>query len=200
MTMDSMRDNITQMYRNFVEDDTWKNEIAESSQVIALATQVAKLQNDMKTTIALATASTPANGSKPATDAGPSRRGKKQPYTVKPWRLVFDGEEKEINGLKWHWCKSDHYSGGVVHNGMYATHTTEGHAKWRKEQDEKNSQKFEAQKLKRDASSPEAGAEPATKKLALSDKLRTALTTKAGLSNEMYDSIWKEANGDSEKD
>ena len=72
MTMDSMRDNITQMYRNFVEDDTWKNEIAESSQVIALATQVAKLQNDMKTTIALATASTPSNGSKPVNDAAPS--------------------------------------------------------------------------------------------------------------------------------
>ena len=48
MTMDSMRDNITQMYRNFVEDDTWKHEIAESSQVIALATQVAKLQNNIK--------------------------------------------------------------------------------------------------------------------------------------------------------
>ena len=79
---------------------------------------------------------------------------------------------------------------------MYATHKTEERAKWRKEQDEKNNQKYEAQKLKRDASRPEAGAEPATKKLALSDKLRTDLTTKARLSDKMYDSIWKEANGD----
>ena len=84
MTMDSMRNNITQMYRNFVEDDTWKNEISESSQVIALATQVAKLQNDMKTTIALATVLASSNGSTLANDAAPSRQGKKQPYTVKP--------------------------------------------------------------------------------------------------------------------
>ena len=109
----------------------------------------------------------------------------KEPYTVKPWRHVFDEEEKEINGLKWHWCKGDHYSGGVTHDGMYTTHKTDGHDKWRKEQDEKNAQKYEAQKLKRAGSPPVAGAKPETKKLALSDKLHTALTTKAGLSNEM---------------
>ena len=80
---------------------------------------------------------------------------------------------------------------------MYATHKTDGHGKWRKEQDEKNALKYKAQKLKRVGSPPAAGAKPATKKLAFSDKLRTALTTNAGLSNKMYDSIWKEANGDS---
>ena len=80
---------------------------------------------------------------------------------------------------------------------MYATHTTKGHAKWRKEQDEKNALKYEAHKLKRAGSPPAAGAEPETKKLALPNKLRTALTFKAGLSNKMYNSIWKEANRDS---
>ena len=36
------------------------------------------------------------------------------------------------------------------------------------------------------------------KKLALNDKLRTALTTHAGLSSKAYNGIWEEANRDSE--
>ena len=194
LTIDYLRDNITQMYVNFEDDETWKHEIAESSQVIALATQMQKLQNDMKSTIALATAASAAKSSTPNNDAAPNHRGKRQPYTVKEWRLKFDGEEKEVDGKTWYWCKSDHYSGGKVHNGMYATHKTCDHDKWRKEQDERNAQKYSG---KRTGTPSASDSEPAAKKLALSDKLRTALTTKAGLSNEMYDSIWNEANGDS---
>ena len=76
---------------------------------------------------------------------------------------------------------------------MYAPHKTCDHDKWRKEQDKRNAQKY-AGKRTETPSTPEF--EPAAKKLALSDKLRTALTTKAGLSNKMYDSIWNETNGD----
>ena len=60
LTTQYLRHNITQMYVNFEDDDTWKHEIAESSQVIALATQMKKLENDMKSTIALATAASSA--------------------------------------------------------------------------------------------------------------------------------------------
>ena len=38
LTTQYLRDNITQMYVNFENDDTWKHEIVEPSQVIALAT------------------------------------------------------------------------------------------------------------------------------------------------------------------
>ena len=149
----------------------------------------------MKSTIALATAASTAKSGTPNNDAAPNHQGKRQPYTVKEWRLKFDGDEKEVDGKPWYWFKGNHYSGGKVHSGMYATHKTCDHDKWRKEQDKRNTQKY-AGKRTETPSAPES--EPAAKKLALSDKLRTALTTKAGLSNEMYDSIWNEANGDSE--
>ena len=112
LTIDYLRDNITQMYVNFEDDETWKHEIAESSQVIALATQMQKLQNDMKSTIALATAASAAKSGTSNNDAAPSHRGKRQPYTVKEWRLKFVGEGKEFNGKTCYWCKGDHYSGG----------------------------------------------------------------------------------------
>ena len=76
---------------------------------------------------------------------------------------------------------------------IYATHKTCEHDTWRKEQDKRNV-KRSAGKRTGTPSAPDT--EPAAKKLTLSDKLCTALTTKAGLSNEMYDSIRKEANGD----
>ena len=99
-----------------------------------------------------------------------------------------------MDGKKWHWCKGDFYSGGVKHNGMYATFKTCEHDTWRKEQDERNAQKYSG---KHTGTPSTTNTESTAKKLALSDKLHTALTTKAGLSNEMYDSIWKEANRDS---
>ena len=82
------------MYVNFEDDKTWKHEIAESSQVIALATQMKQLQNDMKSTIALATAASTAKSGTPSNDTASNHQGKRQPYTVKEWRLKFDGEEK----------------------------------------------------------------------------------------------------------
>ena len=101
-----------------------------------------------------------------------------------------------MDDKKWHWCKGDHYSGGVKHNGKYATHKTCEHDTWRKEQDDRNAEKMAKRLAGKRTGTPSAPkTEPAAKKLALSDKLRTALTTKAGLSNKMYDSIWNEANG-----
>ena len=72
LTTQYLRDNITQIYVNFEDDDTWKHEIAESSQVIALATQMKKLENDTKSTVPLSTAVSSAKGGAPTDDATPS--------------------------------------------------------------------------------------------------------------------------------
>ena len=69
---------------------------------------------------------------------------------------------------------------------MYATHKTCEHDTWRKEQDERNAQKYSG---KRTGTPFASDTEPAAKKLALSNNLRNTLTTKVGLPNEMYDSI-----------
>ena len=74
LTTQYLRNNITQMYVNFEDDDTWKHEIAELSQVIVLATQIKKLENDMKSTIALATAASLANSGTPKDDAAPTHQ------------------------------------------------------------------------------------------------------------------------------
>ena len=94
LTTQYLHDNITQIYLNFEDDDTCKHEIAESSQVIALATQMRKLENNMKSTIALATTASLAKSGAPKDDVAPNHRGKRQPYTVLPWCLVFKGDEK----------------------------------------------------------------------------------------------------------
>ena len=43
------------MYVNFEADDTWKQELAEVSQIIVLTTLVQQLSTKLETTIALAT-------------------------------------------------------------------------------------------------------------------------------------------------
>ena len=96
LTTQYMRNNINQMYVNFEEDETWKHEIEESSQVIALATQMKKLENDMKNTFTLATTASSAKSGAPKDDTVPNHCGKRHPYTVKPWRLVFEGDDKEV--------------------------------------------------------------------------------------------------------
>lgn len=52
---DTLRARITQMYINFEADGTWARELAEVSQIIALATQVKELSSKLNDTVALAT-------------------------------------------------------------------------------------------------------------------------------------------------
>ena len=82
---------------------------------------------------------------------------------------------------------------------MYAKHDNAGHDAWRKNIDDKRD------KAKATAStgtssttaSTTASAKANNKKLALSESLRTALCTQAGLSANAADRIWKEAYRDS---
>ena len=41
-----------------------------------------------------------------------------------------------MDGRDYHWCTKDNWSGGEVHNGMYAQHKECGHDAWRKEIDD----------------------------------------------------------------
>ena len=70
-----------------------------------------KLQNNMKSTIMLATVASSTNSDDQMDDATSSHQGKRQPYIIKLWRVLFEQEEKEVNGTKWHWCKGIHYCG-----------------------------------------------------------------------------------------
>ena len=89
----------------------------------------------------------------------------------------------------------------VKYNGMYCKHDTAGHDAWRKNHDETKARNLgdqykptndsgtSAKELEKDEAQP--------KKLALSERLRTALTTHTGLSSEAYNRIMEEAHRDS---
>ena len=53
-----------------------------------------------------------------------NRNNRNTPYMVAAWRLEKKGEYQTKDGIEWHFCTKDQYSGGVVHNGMYAIHKT----------------------------------------------------------------------------
>ena len=196
---DRIRHLTTQMYINFENDGTWKAELAESSQIIALSTKIDQLENRLTNTIALATygpATTP-SGPSPGNGFTPKTGQVKKPYTVKPWRLECKGETC-INGSNtWFWCKGDHYSNATKYNGMYCTHKTEDHDAWRKALDDEKAKKNGDKKVSFAPATGEAPTEPAQKRLALSEKLRTALTTQCSLTPEAYSQIWEDACRDS---
>ena len=77
-----------------------------------------------------------------------------------------------------------------------------GHDAWRKNHNETKARNS-ADQYKPTNDSGTSDKEPEKneaqpKKLALSERLRTALTTHAGLSSEAYNRIWEAANRDSE--
>ena len=137
--------------------------------------------------------------------------GTKTMYTVKPWRLEYNGESFKVNGEIWHFCRKDHWSNGTKYNGMYCKHTTEGHDEWRRDFDAGKAAKgksnnhqspivevVEPPKVdgsivpdkKQDGSTlPEQNK----KKLALSDNIQAALATQVGMTPDHWKSVWDEA-------
>ena len=174
------------MYVNFEADDNWKQELAEVSQIIALTTQVQQLSTKLETTIALAT--TDNESGKAGSDIRRTNNNKK--YTVAPWGLVKKGDTIKCDkGHTWHWCTEENYSGGAAHKGMYATHPPGKHAEWRAEIDRKRATPGGAASTTSSDPSQTVVNDDIKKKLALSEKLCTALNDQAGLSQEAFTRI-----------
>ena len=115
---------------------------------------------------------------------------------MKPWRLEYKGEKVEVGGRIWNFCRGDHWSGGIKHNGMYCRHKTEEHDAWRKEMDaekQKNGYSSEVKVIegpKTDetpSASKEETLKPAeTLKLGLSESLQAALGTNVGITPDHW--------------
>ena len=58
-------------------------------------------------------------------------------HTLTPWRLTYTDRTVQKNSQTYHWCTKDHWSGGIVYNGMYSLHTTEEYDKWCAKEDKK---------------------------------------------------------------
>jgi hypothetical protein len=122
---------IIKTYNNMSENRTWKREIGEKDQIIALSTKVAelqaKLENQDKRVVALATQAKKEPASDLASEGSDARRSKKELYTVAAWRLTKKEDKVCMHGKDYFWCTDDHWSGGIKHNGMYADHKTCDH-------------------------------------------------------------------------
>ena len=140
-------------------------------------------------------------GKPPVDPANPqtgNHNNRNTPYTVSSWRLEKKGESQTKYGIEWHWCTKDHYSGGVVHNGMLARHNTCEHDAWQQDFDEKkaNGKKYNANPRATPSTAPNADA----KKFGFSESLRTVMCTQAGLSSEVADYLWSDACRESGND
>ena len=181
----------TQIYSNLVEDGTWKKEFTDTDQIVALTTLVSQMKFSIaKNNIALTTQTDkpPVDSANPRTR---NRKNRNTPYTFASWRLDKKGESQTKDGIEWHWCTKDHYSGGIVHTGMYARHKTYENDAWQKYFDEKkaNGNIYKANPSTTPSTAPNADA----KKLVLSESLLIEMCTQAGLSSEVSDRLWSDA-------
>jgi hypothetical protein len=104
---------IIKTYNNMFKDGTWKQEIGEKDQIIALTTKLTEMQAKFKQQVAsFATQATnnKENTPAPKSDAE-SCCSKKAPYTVAAWHLVK--KKVTVNCKDYFWCTGNHYSGVV---------------------------------------------------------------------------------------
>jgi hypothetical protein len=174
------------------KDGTWKGEIGEKDQIIALTTKVAELQTKLEKQI-VSFATQAKKEITPVIDVNnKTRRGKKDgPNTVPAWRLIKKKDTVVVNRKTYHWCIGEHYSGGTKHNGMYADHKLCDHEAWQARIGMERNACFNGRKPVKAPKSEEAP----TQKLGLNDKLHNAFCTQAGHSAEAIDRIWEDAQG-----
>ncbi len=185
---------IIKTYNNMFEDGTWKQEIGEKDQIIALTTKLTEMQAKFEQQVAsFATQATNnrENNPAPKSDAR-SCCSKKAPYIVASWRLVKKEDKVTVNGKDCFWCTGDHYSGGEKYNGMYADHKSADHDMCRKTIDDHRATCTSVKSLN---DSPAPATPAIAQKLTLNDKLWNAFCTQAGLSAEAVDCIWEHAQG-----
>jgi hypothetical protein len=183
-----------------LEDGTWKQELGEKDQIIALSTKLTEMQAKFDQQIASFTSQTKdEKGAAAASTSNSNSNGnclsKQDPYFVAVWRLIKKEDMVTVNGKDYHWCTGDHYSGVEKHNGMYADHKSSKHDAWRKNMDDRLAARGSGNKPSNEAPTPIAAAPPKKQKLALNDKLWNAFCTQAGLSAEAINCIREDAQG-----
>jgi hypothetical protein len=181
------------------ENGTWKRELGERDQIIALTTKLTELQakfdQQVSSFATQQSAHNKENSSSKTLDNG-SRCSKRAPYTVAAWQLIKKEDKVTVNGKDYFWCTGNHFSGGEKHNGMYADHKTCDHDAWRKNPDagRANLKSGKAPSDSQAATTPTPD-KASEKKLTLNNKLRNAFCIQAGLSAEAVDCIWADAQG-----
>lgn len=190
-------DEATLMYVNLLNSNQWKVDHSASDQIIALTSQLKVLESKLEAKTSSA---------QPATNAGRGQSG------FEMWRLtkVENNEEHNKvfrNGRTYYWCNDGHSFDGTK-CGMYVYHKPGAeHVAWQKKKTENQQRKNERRaKYEKDRSAGDdqkstpphpaaagTAADASTKKLSLSQHLKSALVTHAGLSDDQFQTIWEDA-------
>jgi hypothetical protein len=162
----------TEKYNNMVKQKNWKTTESSSSKIIALATQVKDLQDQL---------------SKSSSGSQKQTSDKKTPFLeVAEWRKTKSfGNSVEKDGRQWHWCSIRHNNG----KGLYVTHKEEDHHT-----------KYPPKSGNSLSKEKPAAAGSTNKSMALSDNLKAAMVSKFKCSASDAAKLWSEVASSAEKD
>jgi hypothetical protein len=162
----------TEKYNNMVRQKNWKTSESSNSKIVALATQVKELQDQLS-----------------KSSSGPSKttNDKKTPFLeVAEWRKTKSfGNSVEKDGRQWHWCSIRHNNG----KGLYVTHKEEDHHA-----------KYPPKAGTSTSKDKPASSEPTNKAMSLSDNLKAAMVSKFKCSAGDADRLWSEVASNADAD
>jgi hypothetical protein len=162
----------TEKYNNMVRQKNWKTSDSSNSKIVALATQVKELQEQLS--------KSSSGASKPSND-------KKTPFLeVAEWRKTKSfGDSVEKDGRQWHWCSIRHNNG----KGLYVTHKEEDHYS-----------KYPPKSGTVPSTEKPTVKSSTNKPMSLSDNLKAAMVSKFKCSASDAEKLWSDVASSANKD
>ena len=174
------------IYNNAITANRWQTTDPKDAKIIALTTQVEKLV-EMQTKMA-----------ENATQAPSQSRGNSrfQFTEIAAWRMKKGPDQMDKNGKTWFWCPHHKIQG--QYDGLYVTHKPEDHDAWLKRENERLAKRRRAKDNPKESEEARKADENGTKKLVISDSLKSALTTQMDISPEQIEALVNETEGSSD--
>lgn len=176
-TLESLSEKCVVKYNNMVKAETWNRTTAKDSKIVALTTQVEKLQEQL-------------NNNKYNSHGGGGGGGNKNSgvkLRVEEWRLKKTSGDKVFkDGKQWYWCPHQHNDG----KGMYVTHKPEEHTTWK--DCKKNGQRFKpgGSNDSQKGSADGGKGSQSKKNMTLSDNMKAAMVSKFKCSETDAAALW----------
>lgn len=171
-------------YNNLKANDQWDKVDPQTAQIMALQTELKELKEASAKQVHATAAPKPSgNAQKNSNGTG---------WAVEKWRVEYKGPTIERDGVTHHWCKHHKIEG--KYDGMYFTNHTEAtHSDWQDKRD-----RTKKRKQNRNGGNPAttttapASKTDESKKMEVSNKLRSALATNLCVSEEDINKIINE--------
>jgi len=172
------------IYNNAITANRWQTTDPKDAKIIALTTQVEKLV-EMQTKLAANATQAPSQ----------NRQNSRFQFTeIAAWRMKKGPDQMDKDGKTWFWCPHHKIEGR--YDGLYVTHKPEDHDAWQKRKNERLAKRKGAKDNQRE--DPKKTDEDGTKKLVISDSLKSALMTHMDISPEQIDALVNDAEESSD--